>query len=545
MGRGPDALDALVTGRIATFPGDSGWGWIDALGIRGGRIVAAGLRAEVEPLADGGTRRFELAPDEVALPGFIDAHVHLVDTAIAAESLDLFAAPTLEAALEMVTAAAARIPAPGWILGSGWDQRRWGGWPHADMLERAAPGRTVALRSFDLHALWASPAALATAGITAASADPEGGIIRRAPDGTPDGLFFEKGSELIMGLVPPPNPEALRSAIRSIGRDFLSVGVIGVHELGTLFPDTSNEALDVYATLAAAGELPIRVHAGVRADGLDNAIERGLRSGSPIGEADPSRLAFGWLKLFADGTLGSRTAALLEPREGTDERGLYTNPPEVLEERTRLAASAGITTTIHTIGDAAVRLALDVLGPTGGAAAFMPRLEHVQLCHPDDRARFGSLGIAASVQPIHLREDAPGARRDWGARAESAGYTWRTLLGAGATLAFGQDAPLEPLDPWPGISLAVTRRDPTWGDDAAPYGPDEAISVEQALRASTVGPAQTVRDPLGGRLVAGARGDLVVLPAAPLDRLVDGTPLGADSVRPRLVLLDGEVALER
>jgi predicted amidohydrolase YtcJ len=516
---------------------------VEAISIRGGRVAAAGTLAEVEAAAGPGTKRRALAPGEVALPAMTDAHIHLVDTAIAAESIDVFQAATLDDALRLVAEAAARIPAPGWILGSGWDQRRWGAWPNADMLERVAPGRHVALRSFDLHALWASPAALAAAGIDAGSPDPPGGIYRRDADGEPDGIMFEKASEVVLQHAPPPTPEMLRRAIRSIGRSCLELGVVGVHELGTLFPDTANGALNVYASLADAGELQIRVHAGVRADGLENALERGLRSGSRIGEADPSRLAFGWLKLFADGTLGSRTAALLEPREGSSERGLLTNAPEFLRERTNRAAAAGIATTIHTIGDAAVRIGLDVLGPTSESAAFMPRLEHVQLCHPDDRRRFAQLGVAASVQPIHLREDAPGARRDWGDRAESNGYTWQSLRDAGATLAFGQDAPLEPLDPWPGIALSVLRRDPTWDDGDAAFGPREAISLEEALRASIVGPWQTLRDPLGGRLVPGSLADVMVLPSMPTEELLRSAEF--DGVRPRLVLVDGEVALER
>jgi predicted amidohydrolase YtcJ len=537
------ALDTIVTGRIASFAGATGYGWVEAIGLRGGAVAAAGSRVDVEHLADAGTRRIELAPGEVALPSFVDAHIHLVDAAIAAESLDLFAAATIDDALAMVREAAVRIPAPGWILGSGWDQRRWGRWPTLADLDRAAPGRTVALRSFDLHALWASPAALAAASITRASIDPVGGIIRRSADGEPDGIFFEKGSELILGQVPKPSPAMVRRAIRGIGNDFLALGVTGAHEIGTLFPDTSNEALDVYAAMADAGDLPIRLRAGVRADGLENAISRGLRSGSRIGEADTSRLAFGWLKLFADGTLGSRTAALLEPREGTNERGLFTNPPEFLRERASKAAANGITTMIHTIGDAAVRTALDILGPTAATSTYMPRLEHVQLCHRDDRARFGRDGVAASVQPIHLREDANGARRDWGARAESHGYTWKTLLDDGATLAFGQDAPLEPLDPWPGIALVVTRRDPTWHPADPAFGSHEAITLEQALRASTVGVAQTVKDPLGGRLIEGSPADLQVLPTMPTVEEVGSASF--EQVRPRLVLLGGAVAFER
>jgi predicted amidohydrolase YtcJ len=221
---------------------------------------------------------------------------------------------------------------------------------------------------------------------------------------------------------------------------------------------------------------------------------------------------------------------------------MFTTPPEVLASLASRAAAAGIATKIHAIGDAAVRTGLDVLGPTASQVAFMPRLEHVQLCHADDRPRFAALGVAASVQPVHLRDDAATARRDWGARAEANGYTWRSLLDAGAVLAFGTDAPVEPIDPWPGIAVAVLRRDPSWGDVPA-YGPEEALNLEQALRAATVGPHAAAKDPLGGRLVPGARADLIVLPAAPREAAERAAAFA--EVRPRLVLLDGEAVFER
>jgi predicted amidohydrolase YtcJ len=176
----------------------------------------------------------------------------------------------------------------------------------------------------------------------------------------------------------------------------------------------------------------------------------------------------------------------------------------------------------------------------------MPRLEHIQLCDPDDRARFAELGVAASVQPVHLREDAATARRDWGVRAEVGGYAWRSLLDAGVVVAFGTDAPVVPIDPWPGIALAVLRHDPAWGAGVAPYGPHESVTVEQALRAATVGVATTAKDPLGGRLIPGAPADLIVLPAAPRES-DDGAERAAAwaEVRPRLTMVGGEVAFER
>ena len=542
-------LDTLVTGRIATFAGDSGFGWVDAIGIRDGRVAFAGSAIDLETRADPHTLRIELEPGELAIPGLTDAHLHVIDAALAAREVQLASAATLEEGLERIAEAARRIAAPGWIFGGSWDHRRWGGWPTADAIERVAPGRLVVLRSFDHHAVWASHAALAAAGIDRTTPDPDGGVIRRSTTGDPEGVLMENAGELLDGAVPLPDDEHVANAVRDLGRELLAVGVVGAHDPRFLAPDPTNRAFDMYARLADAGELPIRVHVGVRSEGLDDAIARGYRSGMALGEAsgrDGGRLTMGWLKLFADGTLASQTAALLEPVEGTDNRGMFTTPPEVMAELVAKAAAAGIATKIHSIGDAAVRTALDILGPTAGSASLMPRLEHVQLCHPDDRARFGQLGVAASVQPVHVREDAETARRDWGDRAEAHGYTWRSLLEAGAVVAFGTDAPVEPIDPWPGIAMAVLRRDPSWGADAAPFGPDETLTLEQALRAATVGPHQAAKDPLGGRLVPGSRADLVVLPAAPRESGDAAERAAAFAeVRPRMVLLDGEVVLER
>lgn len=540
-------LDTLVSGgRIATFAGDAGFGWVEAIGIRDGVVAFAGSAVDLESRADPHTRRIELEPDEIAMPGIIDAHIHLVDTALAVDHIDLSTTPTLEAAMEVVGAAAERVAAPGWLVGFGWDQRRWGVYPSADDLERVAPGRLVSIHSFDHHAILASHAALALASIDASTADPAGGVIRRSADGAPDGVLLENASALVVDRIPKPEPEDIRRALIVLGRRLLEAGVVGAHEPGSLAADPTNAVLDLYESMAGAGELAFRLRAGVQDDGLENAIERGLRSGAAIGGSDPAWLVMGWLKLFADGTLGSRTAALLEPLEGGGGTGIFTTPPEALAAFATRAADAGITTQIHAIGDAAVRAALDALAPTSGGAAYMPRLEHIQLCHPDDRRRFAELGVAASVQPIHLREDAETARRDWGARAEVGGYAWKSLVDAGAVVAFGTDAPVVPVDPWPGIALAVLRRDPSWGDGVEAYGSHESMTLDQSLRAATVGVATTAREPVGGRLVSGSPADLIILPAAPRESEDAGERAAAwAEVRPRLTMVGGEVAFER
>ncbi len=536
-------LDALVGGRVATFAGERGFGWVEAVGIRDGRVAFAGSAVELETRADPHTLRIELEPGEIAIPGLTDAHLHLIDAAIAAEHVDLTDAATIDEGLALLAAAHAALPDGAWLVGAGWDQRRWGRWPNAADLGRIAPGRPAALWSFDHHAVWASPAALEMAGVDARTPDPEGGIVRRAADGSPEGVLLENACPIVTARIPGPGEADLRRLVKAVAGRLIALGVVGVHDPGNVSPDAVLGGFDAYAAMADAGELPIRVHACLRSEGLELAAARGFRSGGPLGSAAGGRATVGWLKLFADGTLGSQTAALLEPREGSTDRGVLRTPPEVLRELADRAAEAGLASQIHAIGDAAARAALDALEPTVGRVAFMPRLEHVQLLHPDDLGRFAAAGIAASVQPVHLREDAATARRDWGDRAEAWSYSWRSLLDSGAVVAFGTDAPVEPIDPWPGIAIAVLRRDPSWGPDAPAFGPAEGLTLEEALRAATTGPWATVRQPGRGRLVPGASADLVVLPASPREATEDAAT-GFARVRPRLVMVDGAIAFE-
>ncbi len=544
-------LEALVTGRIATLAGDAGFGWVEAVGITRGRVAFAGSAVQLETRADPFTVRFELDPDEVAIPGLTDSHLHLADGGIALESVDLSQVASLEAGLSLIAAAHDRLPAEDWIEGHGWDFDRWSRWPLADDLERAAPGRRVALWAHDHHALWASRSALVAARISRDTDDPPGGFIRRDESREATGVLHEAAARLVTDHVPHPSDERYDRLIVTLAQRLVELGVVAVHDPGALsLQEGLGAGIEAYRRLAEGGRLPLRVHACIREEQIDAAVAAGLRSSDPLAPGvDRARL--GWLKLFADGTLGSRTAALLQPIEpepdhplpaGT-ERGVFITPPERLAVLASRAAAAGIATIIHAIGDHAVRTALDALEPTVGRVPLMPRLEHVQLLHPDDRGRFARAGIAASVQPIHLRADAAAARRLWGDRAETNGYTWRTLADSGAVLAFGTDAPVEPIDPWPGLAMAVTRSDPGWPAGTPPFGPHEALTLERAIRAACIGPALTARESDRGRLVPGQRADLVVLPIAALTEPVE--PGGAlATARPRLVLVDGAVGYE-
>ena len=552
-------LDALVTGRIATLADGAadGFGWVEAIGIRDGRVAFAGSEVDLETRADPFTERIVLEPDQVALPGLTDAHLHLAEAGIAARHVDLHGSASIEDGMALVRAAHDRLTDPdAWLEGFGWDVDRWGRWPTADDLEAVAPGRRVALWAHDHHGLLVSLAALRSAGIAYDTLDPSGGVIRRSDDGSPTGVLLEAAARFVTVRIAPPSQDEVEEGIVAVARDLVSLGVVACHDPGGVSPDPDLErSFPAYARVADAGRLPVRVHVSLRDDALETAVGRGIRSGQPLGAGPDSRARVGWLKLFADGALTSRTAALLEDYEDEPgrplapdrRRGVWMTYPDQLDELVRRAAGAGIVTQIHAIGDAAVRAALDVLDRVGGSApgaGMLRRIEHAQMVAPDDVHRFASANVAASVQPVHLRTDAPGARRAWGERAEREAFAWTAIAADGGVLAFGTDAPVEPYDPWPGIAIAVARTDATWGRDAATFGPHEALTLERAIRAAGVDPAVSAGEMDRGRLTVGQRADLVVLPAAVLDEPVEpGGPLA--TARPDIVLVDGEVVFER
>ena len=551
--RDPVPLDTLITGRIATLAGEAGFGWVEAIGVRNGRVAFAGTEVDLETRADAHTKRIALEPDQVAVPGLTDAHLHLAQCAVATRQVDLADAPTLHDGLARIGAAHRGLSEPEtWLEGYGWDSDRWGGWPTAEDLERVAPGRRCAIWAHDHHALWVSRSALTTGHVDVETADPSGGLIGRDQAGNPCGVLYEAAARLVTLHIPSPARAELELAIVAVGRKLLSYGIVAAHDPGPLAPDPDlSWAFPAYRRLAETDRLPVRVHVSIREDALDHAIAHGLRSGATLGDNPSGRALVGWQKCFADGSLGSRTAALLadiEPEPGRPlpperRRGIWITEPDRLTELVDRAAANGIATQIHAIGDAAVRAGLEILAPTAARVPLMPRLEHVQLLDGADRASFAGVGIAASVQPVHLGTDAAQARLLWGDRAERNGYTWASIARTGAVLAFGTDAPVEPFDPWPGIALAVRREDPRWPAGTPAFGPEEALSLDRALRAACVDPAISAREQDRGRLTVGQRADLAVIGAAALRQPVE--PGGAlATTRPSLVMIDGRVVFE-
>ncbi|MEP7379440.1 MAG: amidohydrolase family protein [Chloroflexota bacterium] len=538
--------DLHISGRVATLAGDHGFGWADGIAIAEGRVVGVGSESDLVALVGPHTKRWRLAPDQLVVPGITDAHLHLMTLTLAAGQIVL-TGMDLRAALDAVAKRHRAMldsgDAEGWLFGHGWSAHDLGGWPTGAMLERVAPGRRVELVAHDHHASWLSVAAVRAAGISATTPDPEGGVVRRDAAGQPTGILHETAGALIEPALPEPPDASVEKSLVAVAQELAALGITGCHDPGELTADTQIARGPLfYRRLAVEGRLPLRVHASVRAPQLDMAIARGLRSGQQTG-----RYTMGWLKLFADGSLGSRSAAMLEPYTDAaanpptgGPRGMFLTPRDDLADLARRAESNGIALQIHAIGDAAVRVVLDVfqeLPPAPHGVPLMRRVEHAQLVDPQDQPRFGLLGVAASVQPVHLRSDEPQIRAGWGDRGDNA-IPLRALLDGGALIPFGTDAPVEPPDPWPGLAEAVVRRNPS--DESAPQvGPRQRIDLARALRAATLDPAFVAGERDLGRLTAGSRADLLIVPSAGFAEPMDAAALAA--TRPLATLIDGQV----
>lgn len=550
---------------MATLAGESGFGWQPGLAIAGGRVLACGPEHELEALTGPHTRRWPLPDWQVVVPGITDAHLHLLTLVLAETQLDLTGLDlpaTLAAIGDRQRAMLEAGDRQGWLVGHGWSPHGLSRWPDAALLEMVAPGRPIALYAHDHHSRWLSAAALNLAGIDAATEDPSGGMIRRDATGAPTGILHETASALVNAAIPMPPADDLAATLGRVAARMAALGITGCHDPGELTDDrTIVRGPLFYRSLAARGLLALRVHASLRAAELERAIELGLRSGqktapeTDVEDPQARRLAerytMGWLKLFADGSLGSRSAALLAPYTDAATNpptggpsGVFVTERHELLDLLRRAAGAGIVGQVHAIGDAAVRVALDVLseapapvGQGSAATALMRRVEHAQLIDPTDIPRFGRLGIAASVQPVHLRSDAAQVRPAWGERAANA-FPLAGLVAGGALIPIGTDAPVEPPDPWPGLAVALARRDPAAPTDV-PLGAQHALDLARALRAACLDPALVAGESDIGRLLPGFRADLLIVPRASFSESFDPATLAA--TRPLATLIDGEV----
>jgi predicted amidohydrolase YtcJ len=437
------------------------------------------------------------------IPGLADAHVHFPTWSLAQGQVRLEGARSLEEALARVDDAVGTAAPGGWLRGVGWRDGEWTDPPTRAALDRVAPETPVALFSRDGHSLWLNSAGLARAD---GPLERRGGVVERDERGELTGVLREEAAWAFRELHVRPSVEEMVAASRAGLRIAASRGVTAIHD-----KDGWLGAFEVFARLREGDELTVRVWQSFPWDRVDELRTLGIRSG--FGD---DMLRIGYLKGFMDGTLGSATAHLL------DGSGVEITTREQLEEVVRRAAEAHFPVAVHAIGDAANRAALDAFAATRDAwapAGLRHRIEHAQLLAPEDVPRFGELGVAASVQFSHAPSDRDLADRLWEGRPMA--YAYRSLLDAGAPLANGSDAPVEELDPLAGIVGGVLRT----LDERPPWRPEQAVTVEQALRATTVGPAWLERqESRRGMLSPGMLADLVVLDRDPLVCPVEQLP---------------------
>ncbi len=469
----------------------------EALACRDGRVIAIGRAADLRhdhPNAE----RVDLAGG-LMTPGWHDSHVHFTWWAIQMDQIDLRDEPSLDAALAHIDAYGRQLPAGAWLLGGRFDKNTWGRWPTATELDRVTAGRPAALRSRDGHSRWLNTAGLRAAGIDASTVAPAGGAIDHDASGAPTGILKENANHLADRVIPAPTGAELFAATGLGQREAHRRGITAIEDL------EQGAAFEAFQRRRDLDQLRIRVAMGIPHASLDHALALGLRSG--LGD---EWLRVGHLKIFTDGALGSQTAALEEPYEGTDDRGLLTIEPQRLDADVARAAEGGIAVAIHAIGDRAVRVALEAIAPTRGSQpSLRQRVEHVQLLRPEDIARFGALGVIASMQPIHATSDRDLADRYWGAGRVTRAYPWRALLDSGARLAFGSDAPVEPIDPLLGIHAAVARQRPA---DRDRWHPEQALTLDEAIAGYTSGAAYAMgMERERGTLAVGMRCDATVV----------------------------------
>jgi predicted amidohydrolase YtcJ len=523
----------LHHGRI--FTGEPTQPWVEALVIARGRIAFVGSNADVEASATADTPFIDLA-GRLALPGFCDGHVHLLNLGIARQIVNLRGARSLEEAVERVRERAQAMSPGQWVRGHGWDQNEWAqlSFPDRRALDEVAPDNPVVLAHTSGHATWVNSRALALAGISADTPDPAGGRIGRDPEsGEPTGILFELAGALVLAALPSLTDTERLGALEEAVRYAQSLGVTSAHDMGI-----GRRTLAALRELREQGELGLRVRAYLERERLDDFIADGLRTGD-----GDDLLSIGGAKFVADGALGSQTAFMLEPLEGQpDNYGVAVIPADELETLVQKALDAGLATAVHAIGDRANREALDVYEKmTGRRGSLRRRIEHCQLLSPEDIPRFAALGVVASVQPIHATSDMHKADRAWGTRSTGA-YAFRSLLGSGARLAFGSDCPVETMDVIAGIHAAVTRRRSD-GEPSGGWYPEQRLSVDEAVRAYTLGPAYAAgQEALLGSLAPGKLGDVVVL-SRDVFAMVD--PMDIVTAQVDLTVLGGQVVYER
>ena len=522
---------AIVNARVWT--GDAKKPWADAVAVDGAHIAAVGSSAEIRKLAGAKARLID-AHGAMVVPGFTDAHVHFIDGGYALQSVKLRDAKTKAEFIQRIAAYAKTIPSGQWILNGDWDHENWGGeLPTRQWIDSVTPNNPVWINRLDGHMHLANSAALKAARVTRDVKDVAGGTIVRDASGEPTGIFKDNATSVVWRAVPEPtarmNDGALREAMKYVNEQ----GVTAVHNMG------SWDDLATFERAHKAGTLTTRIYAAVPLSSWKRLADTVKARG--FGD---DWVRIGGLKGFVDGSIGSHTAAMLEPfTDAPNDRGLMVNTEDDLYVWTKNADLAGLQVIVHAIGDRAIRTQLDIferVANENGPRDRRFRIEHAQHIAPADMPRFGQLGVIPSMQPYHAIDDGRWVDKVIGPERAKGTYAFKSLLDTKATLAFGSDWFVAPPTPLMGIYAAVTRRTL---DEKRPGGwvPEQKITVEDALRAYTTGAAYAgYADDTRGVIRKGMLADLTMIDRD-LTRIAPETIRDAKIVR---TIVNGKVVYE-
>ena len=503
----PSPADLIVTNaRIYTV--DDNHPFVSAMAVRDGKVQFVGSVREAMLFRGPSTKVLDLTGRTV-VPGMVDAHAHLFGLGDFLRNIDLTDTRSFDEIVSRVASRVAESPSSRWIQGRGWDQNKWGDtrFPTHDALSRVSPNNPVVLTRIDGHAILANAAAMRAAGVTAATKDPAGGRIERGANGEPTGVFVDNAMSIVERVVPNMSHDEMRAATLAAIAEANRWGLVGVHDAGE-----PRDVLDVFEELAKAGNFNLRVYAMIGDDSA--AIAHYFQRGPQAGLYD-NKLWIRSIKLYADGALGSRGAALLDPyADDPKNNGLLRSTPDHLRDVATQALRNGFQVATHAIGDRGNRVVLDAYEAALKAVPVADhrfRIEHVQVLDHADVPRFAQLGVIPSMQAVHQTSDMYWASTRVGYAHTLGAYAWRSLLNTGVIIPDGSDFPVERVNPLYSFHSAVSRQDE---HDWPPGGwfPEQRMTRDEALKGMTIWPAfAAFQEQTMGSLTPGKLADFVIL----------------------------------
>jgi predicted amidohydrolase YtcJ len=507
----------------------------EAIAIEGERIIGVGSTQDITSSFRSG--QIVDLHGRAVYPGFIDSHAHLEGLGAVLMNLDVSGTTSVEEIARRVKGEAARKKDGQWLRGRGWDQNKWhpAEFPTHQMLDAVSGDVPVYLKRIDGHAAWVNKKVLELAHIDRSTRDPEGGKIIRDALGNPTGVFVDRAVDMLEAVIPPPSVAERTQAIRLAVQECLKVGLTEVHDMGV-----DRGLLDIYAQLIRSGEFPFRVYAAV--DGPGETWEHYMQTGPDTGGHD-GRLTVRALKMYADGALGSRGAALIQPySDDPGNRGLTLTSTAELTRAAQQCLDKGFQLCVHAIGDRANTLVLNVYQevlshyPAGGPSVRF-RVEHAQVLDTADIPRFRRLGVLPMMQPTHCTSDMPWVEKRLGAQRLAGAYAWRSLLDQGSIIPGGSDFPVESPNPVWGFYAAITRQDHA-GKPEGGWHPEQRMTRLEALRSFTIwGAYAGFQEKVKGSIEPGKWADLTVLS----DDIMEIDPLRILDARVEMTIVAGSV----